>query len=120
MIGGNDVVFPAVGDSASLEACARLVGHFWPGMRLEDAITGEKFSRVGDVPFEKVRELLLYPDSEAEASWDADRPDSATNSMLYLIARPLDMTVVVDDPGTPEMQSILGAIREMLSSHVTS
>jgi hypothetical protein len=119
VIGGNDIVFPAVGDSASLEACARLVNRFWPGIRLEDAITGDKFSRIGDVPFGSVRELLLYPNSEAEAAWDADRPDSPENSMLYLIVRPLDITVVVDNPRTPEMQSILNAIREMLCSHVT-
>ncbi len=120
MIGGSDIVFPAIGDCTSLEACVRLVSRFWPSVRLEDAITGDKFTRIGDVPFERVRELLLYADSNAEASWDADRDDSPENSMLYLIVRPQDITVVVDNPRTLEMQSILNAIREMLCSHVTS
>ena len=43
MIGGNDIVFPAVGDSATLEACAQIVERFWPKVRFEDAVTGEKY-----------------------------------------------------------------------------
>ncbi len=67
MIGGNDIVFPAVGDSAALEACARIVGRCWPDVRFEDAITGDKYRRFGDIPFGKVRELLAYLSAEAEA-----------------------------------------------------
>lgn len=114
MIGGNDIVFPAVGDAASLEACARIVGRHWPNVRFEDAVTGEKYPHLGDIPFGKVRELLAYPNADAEAAWDADSPESAENSMLYLIVRPEDLTVVLDNPHTAEMQSILGAIRVLL------
>ncbi len=116
MIGGNDIVFPAVGDSAALEACARVVGRYWPDVRFEDAITGDKYRQFGDVPFGRVRELLIYPSAEAEAAWDADSPDSPENSMLYLIVRPEDMTIVVDNPDTVEMRSILDAIRDVLSA----
>jgi hypothetical protein len=116
MIGGNDVVFPAVGDSAALEACARIIGRHWPDVRFEDAITGDKYENLGEIPFEKVRELLAYPDADAEAAWDLDSPDSPENSMLYLIARPDDITVVLDNPNTAEMQSILSAIRDTLVS----
>jgi hypothetical protein len=114
MIGGNDVVFPAVGDAASLEACARIVGRRWPHVRFEDALTGDKYQHLGEIPFGKIRELLAYPTADAEAAWDADSPDSAENSMLYLIVRPEDLTVVVDNPHTAEMRSILGAIRDLL------
>jgi hypothetical protein len=116
VIGGTDIVFTTVGDPASIEACVRLVSRFWPGLRLEDAITGDKFARVDDVPFGSVRELLIYPDSEAEAAWDANSDDAAENSMIYLIARPLDITVVVDNPSTPEFQTILAGIGETLGS----
>jgi hypothetical protein len=116
VIGGNDIVFPAVGDPASLEACARIVGRHWPNIRFEDAITGDKYQRLGDIPFGRVRELLAYPNADAEAAWDADSPDSAKNSMLYLIVRPEDLTVVLDDPSTAEMQSILNAIRTLLKT----
>jgi hypothetical protein len=114
MIGGNDIVFPAVGDAASFEACARLVRRSWPNARFEDAITGDKYHYLGEIPFGKVRELLAYPNADAEAAWDADSPDSPENSMLYLIVRPEDVTVVLDNPDTAEMRSILGAIRALL------
>lgn len=114
MIGGNDIVFPAVGDSAALEACARIVGRHWPNIRFEDALTGDKYPRLGDIPLGRVRELLAYPNAEAEAAWDADNPASPENSMLYLIVRPEDITVVLDNPDTAEMRSILDAIHDWL------
>lgn len=116
MIGGNDIVFPAVGDPASLEACARIVGRHWPDVRFEDAATGAKYQHLAEIPFGKVRELLVYPNADAEAAWDADSPDSAENSMLYLIVRPEDLTVVLDNPQTEEMQSILNTIANMLKT----
>ena len=118
MIGGIDIVFPAVGDSAALEACARIVGRHWPDIRFEDAITGDKYQRLGDIPFGKVSDLLAYPNAAAEAAWDADKPDSAENSMLYLIVRPEDITVVLDNPHTAEMKSILAAIHDLLRADI--
>ncbi len=120
MIGGNDIVFPAVGDPASLEACARIIGRHWPNVRFEDAITGAKYQRLGDIPFGRVRELLAYPDADAEAAWDADHPDSAENSMLNVIVRPEDVTVVLDNPETAEMRSILNAMRDLLRTSFDS
>ncbi len=114
MIGGNDIVFPAVGDSAALEACARIVGRYWPDVRFEDAITGEKYQRLGEIPLGRVQELLAYPDAVAEAAWDSDSPDSSENSMLSLIVRNDDLTVVIDNPDTPQMKSILDDIRNCL------
>jgi hypothetical protein len=114
MIGGNDIVFPAVGDSASLEACARIVRRWWPQVRFEDAVTGDKYQRLDHVPFGLVRELLAYVNADAEAAWDADSPDAAVNSMLYLVVRPEDITLVMDDPSTADMRSMLDAIRNYL------
>jgi hypothetical protein len=42
MIGGNDIVFGAVGGPASLEACARIIRRRWPNVRFEDAVTGSE------------------------------------------------------------------------------
>jgi hypothetical protein len=119
VIGGNDIVFPAVGDSASLQACARIVKRFWPGIRFEDALTGDKYQRLEDIPFGNVRELLAYPNADAEAAWDADDADSPENSMLYLIVRPDDITIVLDNPETTEMRSILNAIHDLLWADIT-
>jgi len=114
MIGGRDIVFPTIGDPASLEACARIIQRHWPNIRFENAVTGDKYERLSAIPFGKVRELLAYPDADAEAAWDGDSSSSAENSMLYLIVRPRDFTVVIDNPDTDEMQSILKAIRYSL------
>ncbi len=116
MIGGSDIVIPAVGDSAALDGCARIIARKWPNVRFEDAVTGDKYRRICDIPFGKVRELFAFPNAETEAAWDADSPDSPENSMLYLIVRPEDITIVLDDPNSAEMQTILAAIRSLLLS----
>ena len=114
MIGGNDIVIPAVGDPAALEACVRIIQRHWPRARFEDAVSGEKYGRFGEIPLGRVRELLAYPDAVAEAMWDADSPDSPPNSMLYLILSPTFLTAVLDDPDTAEMSSLLESLREIL------
>src|SRR5712692_6293651 len=110
MIGGTDIVIPAIGGPAALDACARVVKYCWPEARFEDAITGDKYQRYADIPFGRVQELLAYVNAQAEAAWDADRPDSPPNSMLYLIPSPLSVTVVMDDPNAPDMQALLESI----------
>jgi hypothetical protein len=114
MIGGNDIVIPAVGDPTTLEACVRIVHRHWPDARFEDAVTGDKYNRYEEIPLGRVREVLAYPDADAEALWDADSPDSPLNSILYLIMSPNFITVVLDDPTTAEMHSILESIRGIL------
>ena len=115
MIGGVDVVIPAIGDAAALEACARIIRRYWPHARFEDAETGEKYSGYGDIPLGHVRELFVYADAHAETAWDADRPDSPANSMLYLIRSPGFVTAVLDDPDSAEMRAMLESFRGILS-----
>lgn len=115
MIGGVDVVIPAVGDAAALEACLRIVKRRWPHARFENAETGEKYARYEEIPLGRLRELFAYSDAQAEALWDADRDDSPPNSMLYLILSPDFITVVLDDPNTADMQAMLESLREILS-----
>lgn len=118
MIGGHDIVIPAVGIPASLDACARIVQRQWPRARFEDAETGEKYSCYGEIPIGQVRQLLAYPNAEAEALWDADNPDSPVNSMLYLILGEESVTVVLDDPNIGEMPAILKGIRTMMQMEI--
>lgn len=115
MIGGVDVMVPAVGNAAALEACVRIIQRRWPHARFEDAETGEKFARYEDIPLGRVRELFAYSDAQAEASWDTDRDDSPPNSMLYLILSPDFLTVVLDDPNTADMQVLIESFRTILS-----
>jgi hypothetical protein len=116
MIGGVDVVIPAVGEADALQACVRIVQHRWPNARFEDVETGEKYAGCGEIPLEHVRELLAYSDAQAEAAWDADREDSPPNSMLYLIRSPDFITVVLDDPNTVDMKALLEEFRTTLQA----
>ncbi len=118
MIGGTDIVIPAVGDASALDACARVVQRCWPHARFEDAETGEKYAWYGDIPFGRVRELFAYPDDKAEAAWDADRPDSPPNSMLYLILSPDSVTAVLDDPDAADMRAMLEGFRTLLRTDI--
>ncbi len=114
MIGGTDIVIPAKGVPETLDACARMVREYWPMARFENALTGEKFRQYADVPFGYVRELLIYPDPEAESAWDQSDADAAPNSMLYLILSSESVTIVLDDPIAEPMQSMLHSIHDFL------
>ncbi len=118
MIGGKDIVIPAVGSPASLDACVRVVQREWPHARFEDAETGKKYSTYGDIPIGQIRHLLAYPNAEAEDLWDADSPDSPVNSMLYLILSENSVTAVLDDPNAGEMPAILEGIRTMMEMEI--
>jgi hypothetical protein len=118
MIGGKDIVIPAVGSPASLDACVRVVWRQWPHARFEDAETGEKYSQYGDIPIGRIRHLLAYRSAEAEAFWDAYSPDSPVNSMLYLILSENCVTAVLDDPDVGEMPAILEGIRTMMEMEI--
>ena|SRR5579872_4222313 len=118
MIGGADIVIPANGDPAALDACARVVERYWPHARFENAVTGDKFGSYIEIPIGRVRELLVYVDAEAERKWDADSPDSPLNSMLYLILSQESITAVLDSPDTPEMSSMLDSMRAALGMDI--
>lgn len=118
MIGGTDVVLPARGDPAALDACARVIRRFWPQARFEDAVTGDKYPSYGDIPFGQVQQLLIYHDEHAEAAWDADRADSPPNSMLYVILSEDFVTIVVDNPDAPDLRALLESVREILQMNM--
>ena len=98
MIGGKDIVIPAAGSPAALDACVRVVQKQWPDAQFEDAETGDKFASYGNIPLGRVRQLLAYPNAEAEALWDADSSDSPVNSLLYLILGDHSVTAILDTP----------------------
>ena len=87
MIGGNDIVVPASGQPAALDACARIVHRHWPRVRFENAETAEKYSQINGIPFNQIRQLLAYLDAEAEAKWDADSVDSPIKRMSMPLFR---------------------------------
>ena len=118
MIGGTDIVLRTTGDPAALDICARIVVRYWPRARFEDAITGDKYEQYGDMPLGGMRELFVYRDAQSECAWDADDGDSPENSMLYLILSSDSVTVVLDDPNTAEMRSMVSSLRVSLETAV--
>jgi hypothetical protein len=118
MIGGTDIVIPAKGDPEALDACVRIIREYWPQARFENALTGEKHSHYEELAFGNLQELFVYPDALAETAWDQGNDNAATNSMLYLILSPSSVTVILDDPKTEAMQSIIESIRKILAKDV--
>ena len=111
MIGGQDIVIPAAGLPASLDACACVVRATMAKRPVRECGNGRKDPPAyGDIfPLGKIRHLLAYPSAEAEAKWDQDSDDSPINSMI-LLDLPLDdsVTAVVDDPHAGEMPGDTG------------
>jgi hypothetical protein len=118
MIEGTDIVIPAKGDPEALDSCARLIREYWPLATFENALTADKYDRYEDLPFGRLRELFVYPDRSAEKAWDQGDANAATNSMIYLILSPDNVTVILDDPNTEEMRSMLESIRCCLARDV--
>jgi hypothetical protein len=114
MIGGTDIVIPWRGDPAVLKECVHIIQQHWPQARFENALTGEKCPSYADVALGAVRELLAYRDASSEALWDADGAYASANTMIYLILSSDCLTVVLDDPNTEEMRSLLEALRKTL------
>ena len=119
MIGGDDVVLPAwdVDPDESLAAAVRQVLHEWPKAIIQDGDSGQVFAHFWDVPFRMVRELMVYRDSTAFASWmqDGAEPSNA-HSMVHLIADTDRSTVVVDDRLERVTARLIGNIRGLLES----
>lgn len=111
MIGGTDIVIPAIGDSADLDSCVQIIRCRWRQARFENAITGEKYRNYPAIPFGQVTELLVYRDVQSEAAWDADSIHSPPNSMIYLIRNPQCITAVLDDPDATDVSSIIDSMR---------
>jgi len=118
MIGGTDILLRTSGNPAALDACTRVLQRYWPQARFENALTGDKYSGSTDLPAGRVRELLVYRDTAAEAAWDAEHGNAAPNTMIYLILSSDCLTAVLDDPNTEEMQSILESMRKALQIDV--
>lgn len=118
MIGGIDVVIPAIGCASAMDVCARIIQRCWPKARFEDAITGETYCEYSEIPIGRVQELFAYRDCDAQSSWVADAVESPPNSMLYLILSSDSVTLVSDEPDAPEVSAIIRSIRATLEMDI--
>ena len=118
MIGGIDIIIPAIGNPAALDDCVRVIRRYWPRARYEDAISGEKLRDYNAVPSVSIKQLLIYRDERAEEAWDSENPEAPPNTMIYLILSTDFVTVVLDDPNAEEMRLILESVRSYLGMDI--
>lgn len=111
MIGGHDILFPTETSAETTEGVIRLALAFWQEAVVEDAETGEILGRAVVGVTELPQEVLIYRDACARDSWAKSGavPENA-NSMIHVIRGTDSVTIVVDEPATAEMASLLDAV----------
>jgi len=118
MIGGIDIEIPTQLGPAALDRGTRTILRAWPEAVIVDADTGAKLQDLAGVSFTELRELLIYRDPAAEARWELEGAiPELRDTMVHLLADDELITVVVDDPSSPEMQSLLEDLHHELSGH---
>lgn len=120
-IGGVDTIFATLaepGNAAML--CLRAIRRFWPRAVTEDAETGEQFdlAQEGFLP-EAISEFLVYRDPEAVAQWtELGAVPQLANTMIHLLVKDKEVTVVVDAPKAEPMWQVLESIRKGLQRDI--
>ena len=117
MIGGIDVLLPSrASRQQAIVASLRLIRRFWPTAVVEDAYTSQtiELSRAALLP-ETANDLFVYPNRETAAKWDqlGAEPELA-NTMIHLLVRESQVTVVVDDPDAGIIPAIIAGLRSVL------
>lgn len=120
MIGGIDVPLSSAAGLESLEVAVRAIRQLWPRAVCENANTGVRYARFGEVPFGEAEELFVYRDPEVADIWDREGAiDAVSNTMIHLLHDEGLLTAVVDER-TPDMETILNAIRSGLNDPIFS
>jgi hypothetical protein len=109
-IGGYDIEIPVKGGVAPiLKVCLPAIAQQW-GRAVVQSGNGWLFG-VGSLPHSG-EEFFVFKDLEAFNSWVLLGADpSNRNLMVQLIVGADSLTLVVDDPDDPDMQTIISHIR---------
>ena len=108
-IGGSDVIIKTKVNSTVMPTVVKTIIQYWPKATFENAISGDKFDKYGKIPFKQLDELFIHRDAEIEIACDSG--EWPPNTMIYVIARDNDFTIIVDDPEDAEMKKIIDAIK---------
>jgi len=120
MIGGIDIRLPSPAGLKSLEVAVRAVRQQWPRAAFENGNTGERYERFSEIPFGDVEELFVYRDADAAEVWnDKGAIPEVSNTMIHLLQDEGLITAVIDEQ-TPEMETIINAIRSGLGDSILS
>lgn len=112
MIGGHDITFRVASSAEAMEGAIRLVRACWQEAVVENAETGELLPDC--VGFRELpQEVLIYKNAAAREAWAAGGATAENaNLMLHFLRESDSMTIVVDDPSSPEMSALIDSIRE--------
>ncbi len=120
MIGGHDLTFRVIVPApAIVEGVVRLLLKRWTAATLEDALTGERVEFVPGRETPLPGEIFIYRDAEACRSWQqlGAVPETA-NNMVHLLQGDQTVTLVVDDPQSGEMKSLLDEVSQYLTQDI--
>jgi hypothetical protein len=120
VIGGDDVIIkaPQSGPEGVLVFATRRLQQRWGQAVIQDAETGELFLGSWDIPFSKIKELMIYRDRAAFHRWAEEGAVEATaNSMIHLIAEPSEVTIVVDDKEENVARDLIASLQEFVEAH---
>jgi hypothetical protein len=120
MIGGRDIILGAGDPMVAMELALRAVRRLWPSAYIEDAVTGEPLDFHGYVSLFGRHEVLAFRDKAAADLWSKVGAGDATNGTLIhlLTTTPNELTIVVDDEPTEEMQRYVRVLARQLAQEL--
>jgi hypothetical protein len=121
MIGGQDHIIPTANALAALEHAMRMVRRIWHSAVFEDGRTGEPIDPFAQPSLLGRREVLAFKDAAASRLWEEVGADETTrNTLIHLLISQDELTVVVDDEPSPEMQRFLHSLSHALKQDLFS
>lgn len=117
MIGGVDIILSTLtSPQNAISMSLGLIGRIWPDAVVEDADSGEK-SAIGDgalIP-ETMTDIFVYQNKEIAQKWDqlGAEPELA-GTMIHVLARKDEVTVVVDDPKSEAARIFISTMKNAL------
>lgn len=114
MIGGIDIMIPTQAGPSSLVAAVRAIVQYWPNAVFENAVTGDRYARLANIPFGRLDEVFVYRDAKTADAWDAEGavPD-LHDTMVHVITDEDRLTLVVDST-EGLIAELIAAVRSVL------
>lgn len=118
MIGGIDIAIPTQAGDLSLMAAVRAILQYWPSAVFENAVTGQRYDCLAELPFGRIEEIFVYRDAEVAEAWEAEGavPD-LYDAMVHIISDDDRITLVVDST-EGQMAELIAAVRSGLSDDI--
>jgi hypothetical protein len=108
MIGGCDIVFETSANAQdAMTVILGVIRRAWPQAVVEDA-DGRWRAPPGDAVPGDAAEVLVYRDASAVERWgDLGAAPELANTMIHVLAADGEATLVLGDPSTAEMRSMI-------------